>query len=596
MTAAAAAPPAPAPQTTRMKLEVETRQLQRSWREFHESLRYQDHHQQQRPPQPDDLVREIAEEIQYWSSHRQRVLFRKAIKWAQKCLDTMDAHAVLMQTLPDSKYCDLFFGVVYSIVKAVKEQYRVAEAFLKFLARINHAVASAVSMECSTELAAALYGQIFLFLGEFLRDYVAKARCRLLYSHNEDFKSNFKNLVASVENLALMRLESACVDSSCANNHTLVDHAHHFEKIGLEGAARKHASQTTTLLQLIWNMQQQKILNQKLAVDQARILDEFLASLQAQVHQTNDGECHLSGTSVIHPQIREPTSSEITPKRRLVKSILQHDSSPLQDFFDNNEQIYPFGPDQPLEISAPIATALFDWAQTNPSPPLAIAGSAGLPSRLTLVSACYIFVARKHNIPVISHFCASSPRASKKDGLIALIYSLIRQLIELAPPMLNCDSNCDLSGERFRRLDGTIGSLADALSILDTLLHYKPPVLFCVIDSLDVLVVDYNNNNNNNTNNNNNHISDQEDQTEQYVKSLVSMLASHTQITTTITTATQQSSTSSSSGLIKVLFTTTGPCNAIQCTLVGQGLGQAITTDPMHTQSITDDDTIMTEG
>lgn len=98
-----------------MKLEIETRQLQRSWREFHESLRHQDY-QQRSQQQPDDLVREIEDDIRYWSSHRQRVLFRKSIKWAQKCLDTMESHAVLMQTLPDSKYRDLFFGVVYSIV------------------------------------------------------------------------------------------------------------------------------------------------------------------------------------------------------------------------------------------------------------------------------------------------------------------------------------------------------------------------------------------------------------------------------------------------------------------------------------------------
>lgn len=100
-------------QNTRMKLEIETRQLQRSWKEFQESLRYQEQKQQ-----PEDLIREIESAIEYWSSHRQRVLFRKSIKWAQKCLETMNGHAILMQALPDPKrYCDLFFGVVYSIVR-----------------------------------------------------------------------------------------------------------------------------------------------------------------------------------------------------------------------------------------------------------------------------------------------------------------------------------------------------------------------------------------------------------------------------------------------------------------------------------------------
>lgn len=182
--------------------------------------------------------------------------------------------------------------------QASREQYRVAEAFLKFLARINHAVASAVRIDCSTELAAALYGQIFLFLGEFLRDYVSKARCRLLYSHNEDFKSNFKNLVTSVENLALMQFGATYVNDNSYDSYTCIDNAR-FEKFGLEGAARRHASQTTTVLRLILDTRKQKILNDKLATDQARILEAFLASLQAQVHQIeiNGEQCRRSGNS-----------------------------------------------------------------------------------------------------------------------------------------------------------------------------------------------------------------------------------------------------------------------------------------------------------
>jgi hypothetical protein len=475
-------------------------------------------------------------------------------------------------------------------------------------------------------MVATLYGQVFLFLGEFLRDYVSKARCRLLYSHNEDFKSNFKNLVTSVENLAAMRLESAAASIDCADSQACAafNHVNHarLEKVGLEGDARRHASQTTTVWQLIWNQRQQKLLNDKLAAEQTRILEAFLASLQAQVHQVEiDTQCHWSGNSgtlsilsargrntdktAVHKTTRALDSSKSTPKRRLLKVILQQDSSPLQDYFDNNEQIHPFGRDQRLEISSSIAKALFDWTQTNPSLPLAIEGSRplGLPGRLTLVSACYISVARKHNIPVISHFCASSPRTNKKAGLIALVYSLIRQLIELAPPMLDCDSNCDLSGERFRRLNGTIASWNDALAILDTLLRYRPPVLFCVIDALDVLEVE---------------VDDTDTDTlEQYVKGLVTTLSSHntrlpataqqaqavTAVTATATntdtpipsnstnstaiTTSDQSPGPNPNGLFKVLFTTAGKCKAVQEMFVDQGLGQIITTmDTEHVKAI----------
>lgn len=597
-------------QNTRMKLDIETRQLQRSWKEFQESLRY--HEQKQ---QPEDLLREIETAIEYWSAPRQRVLFRKSIKRAQECLSTMDVHTVLMQALPNpNRYCELFFGVVYSIVRAAREQYRVAEAFLKFLARINHAVNSAVQINSTTEMVATLYGQIFLFLGEFLRDYVAKARCRLLYSHNEDFKSNFKNLVTSVENLAAMRLESAADSIDCADKKScaafnLVDHAR-LEKVGLEGDARRHASQTTTVWQLIWNQRQQKLLNDKRAAEQTRILEAFLASLKAQVHRIEIGaECHWSDNSAVHKPARALDPSKPTPKRRLLKVILQEYSSPLQDYFDNNEQIHPFGRDQRLEISSSIAKALCDWTQTNPSLPLAVEGSRplGLPGRLTLVSACYISVARKQNIPVISHFCAASPRTNKKAGLVALVYSLIRQLIELAPPMLDCDSKCDLSGDRFRLLNGSIASWKDALAILDTLLRYRPPVLFCVIDSLDVFE------------------EPADDTLEPYIQGLITTLSSYNTCLATsrpstagavptiatdtntdprspgeLTTSAIPTTTSdhpSPNGLFKVLFTMTGKSKAVQEIFIDQGLGQVITTtDTEHIKAIDAEDAALVDA
>ena len=55
------------------------------------------------------------------------------------------------------------------------------------------------------------------------------------------------------------------------------------------------------------------------------------------------------------------------------------------------------------------------------------------------------------------------------------------------PPVLDCCVTCDLSAERFSLLDGTLTSWKEVLSLIDTLLHYAPPVLVCVIDGLDVL-------------------------------------------------------------------------------------------------------------
>jgi hypothetical protein len=143
------------------------------------------------------------------------------------------------------------------------------------------------------ELAAALYAQIFLFLGEFMADYVSKARCRVLSSHNEDFKTNFINLINCVEDFVATKTSSA-YSNSCQNLE-----APCLDKVGLEGAARVRVSQTTLLRQLIWSVQQKKLTNAKLAQGWKRTFDLFLAALERRVHQVDADSalCHLSGNS-----------------------------------------------------------------------------------------------------------------------------------------------------------------------------------------------------------------------------------------------------------------------------------------------------------
>lgn len=143
------------------------------------------------------------------------------------------------------------------------------------------------------EFAAALYAQIFLFFGEFMADYVSKARCRVLASHNEDFKSNFQNLVCCVEEFVANKTNSVFANS-CPNLEAAC-----LDKVGLEGAARVRVSQTTLLRQLIWSVQQKKLINAKLAQGWKKTFDDFLAALERRVHQVDADSalCHLSGNS-----------------------------------------------------------------------------------------------------------------------------------------------------------------------------------------------------------------------------------------------------------------------------------------------------------
>jgi len=159
-----------------------------------------------------------------------------------------------------------------------------------------------------------------------------------------------------------------------------------------------------------------------------------------------------------------------------------------------------------------------------------------------LISASCVSLARQNKIPIISHFCSLPQReprdesAVARQGLVALAYSLTRQLIEISPPVLDCDSTCDLSPDRFRKFDGTLASWKDVLSVIDTLLCFAPPVLLCVIDGLHLL---------------------EDSSTQSYITSLVHTLVTHTKRWASATTKTPNMNPQRL--LLKVLFTTAGP-------------------------------------
>lgn len=147
-----------------------------------------------------------------------------------------------------------------------------------------------------------------------------------------------------------------------------------------------------------------------------------------------------------------------------------------------------------MAVEGSVVTSLEQWLKNPRSQALAVGGSPStvFPSPVALISACYGSFARRAGLPVISHFCALPAQETpgqtlQQKGLIGLTYSLIRQLIDCLPTMVDSDSSLDLSVERFRNVDGTSSSWTTALSLVDTLLNFAPPLLVCIIDGLDVI-------------------------------------------------------------------------------------------------------------
>lgn len=110
---------------------------------------------------------------------------------------------------------------------------------------------------------------------------------------------------------------------------------------------------------------------------------------------------------------------------------------------------------------------------------------------LMLLAGKIINATDENHLNIISYFCEIpryADRAVSREiqALVALLYALIRQLIELLPPRFS--SIVDFSEERFLGLEGTLESWEEALHVFRDLLELVPgSVLFCVIDGLHVL-------------------------------------------------------------------------------------------------------------
>lgn len=384
-------------------------------------------------------------------------------------------------------------------MQASRDYYRVAEGFLTCLDQINTAVQKVTKSPPRLETercrnVATLYSHIYLFLGRFMDFYLGRTVCRLLYSHNENFYHSFRVTAQTINDAAEGISKGQSPDFVYRN--TVLKRARYRELprlTGLEGSLRDATSQTMHVQQLIWDIQLNKEATQQLAASGtdrlcglARTFTDLEESDSSEMD--NEDSPKESSASLLSDR-RSPPPTPSTSRRCLTRLSLLNASRDLQSFVDKDDQIEPIDLETPPHIPPSIARALSDWTRDPQSGQLTVTvDESEYPecSRAS-IAAYYVWKARQEGIPVISHFCSLARHPKKIPGLIALVYSLIRQLLELAPPKLNFDGAWDLSGDRFQQLDGKIDTWNEALKILDMMMYFRPPLLLCVLDGLDVL-------------------------------------------------------------------------------------------------------------
>lgn len=70
------------------------------------------------------------------------------------------------------------------------------------------------------------------------------------------------------------------------------------------------------------------------------------------------------------------------------------------------------------------------------------------------------------------------------EALISMVYSIVIQLTELVPQKFS--TGIDLSPDRFKSLDRSPGTLADALVLMEELLTLAPRRLIVILDGLQL--------------------------------------------------------------------------------------------------------------
>lgn len=342
--------------------------------------------------------------------------------------------------------------------------------------------------------------------------YVRKAMCRLLKGRSLDVYSEFQMVTYCIRGT----MRHGGVDEEHERDSNMMDPTSHLweearlSQVGLRGYERRLAAQNAMVRHLMWEMQQDASQRIRLKTEGEFYLWQMLGYASGRLCPNREGTVADQGGGAsllttapglgtqfsMQPAvatadlIKDASRAERPkgPKRQFTRGELQLASRHLEDFFECDNQISEFEPDTGVITQDSILAAFHRWAAEPHSQMLAAGGSP----TAARISQCYAGLARKSKVPVISHFCSSPSQpadgtSAVEHGLVSLAYSLIRQLIDCLPPVLGCCASYDLGTDRFRLLDGTLASWKEVLSLIDILLDYAPPLLFCVVDGLDAL-------------------------------------------------------------------------------------------------------------
>ncbi|KAF2871551.1 hypothetical protein BDV95DRAFT_43142 [Massariosphaeria phaeospora] len=461
--------------------------------------------------------------------------FRRATRHLRTFCNTVSAHSTALKMLPsNNEYVSVFYGALATSIQASESYTKVMESLPQALIDINDAVSAIEKRlwlfdnDAMKSYAWRMYSQIFAFLGDVIRWYTKRSFQRLVSSFNEHLPEFFEDQVEEIRKSAqLIHQEAhlrAHADAQMSRiylegldekfdrymlelrerdrrNRNVTDRRYDQFSDMMNEVRRKELwekSALQTVLNEIWTKlgrgETGSAVAEILEGDAQRQIEEF-GHEQRLLLQSDDDQVTIGRQSPRPRSSRSSIQSVESLTSEGTRDAVLSFSATMESFF-NRDRIQP-DHEQPAGFFADsnMVARIQSWATAATSQVLYIAGDDVLSDNNAASSAAaqYAALAREAGLPVCSYFCRLANDAPPKGRtretmeLVALTYSMIRQLVELLPPKIP-DQSTHLSKARFADLEGTFDSFRQALDILDYLLSSNGhAITILVIDGIDLL-------------------------------------------------------------------------------------------------------------
>lgn len=368
-----------------------------------------------------------------------------------------------------------------------------------------------------------MYSQIFSFLGEIIRWHTKRSIQRLVSSFNEHLLEFFDEQVDEIRKLSRLihdeadlrtqadtqinRLYLEGIDEKFdrfmtelrdrdRTQRSILERRYEDFREEMQGRRRDELWNKKLLEQALFNTWQ-KMQEREMGYAVSEILEgdvqRRIASEQDQkrIQQTDRslvvGALPAKNTSMV------TGVDDITRNSRDAMLIA---SASLEDFFDRaNTQLRESSESPGLMVNSSIAHRMKSWVMATESQMLYTAGTDALDNdhENSTAASHYARMARENGIAVCTYSCSLNgldpPKGRTRETieLVALVYSLIRQLIELLPSVVSVEDARFLN-QSWPTLDGTLDTFPQALKVLDALLGSTDhAILILIIDQIDVL-------------------------------------------------------------------------------------------------------------